>query len=223
MPLFDEVAGDGLFLLEEDRRLARRDEAARPQIIITTMARPKSSMRYCAGIEIRMPKICLQVRHPSLAQHLGAADQHHRGERDADLRAHAAEHDDREDGRRFDEGEALRADEALAHREERAGEAAEEGAEREGGELGVAGVDAERTAGDLVLAQRLPGAPDRQAAQAQRHEIGERARGTGSGRRGRSCGGSASIRGRRNRRNRPARRRSGRPKKLIFGIEAMPA
>ena len=73
----------------------------------------------------------------------------------------------------FDEGEALGADEALAHGEERAGEAAEHGAEREGGELGVGRVDAERAAGDLVLAQRLPGAPDRQAAQAQRDEIGQ--------------------------------------------------
>ena len=59
------------------------------------------------------------------------------------------------------------ADEALAGGEERAGEAAEHGAEREGGELGVGRVDAQRLAGDLVLAQRLPGPPDRQAAQAQ--------------------------------------------------------
>ncbi len=44
---------------------------------------------------------------------------------------------------------------------------------RERGELGVGGVDAERAAGDLVLAQRLPGAPDRQPAQPQRDEGGE--------------------------------------------------
>ena len=48
----------------------------------------------------------------------------------------------------------------------RAGEAAEHGADGKGGELGVGGVDAERAAGDLVLAQRLPGAADRQAPQA---------------------------------------------------------
>ena len=42
---------------------------------------------------------------------------------------------------------------------------AEQRADREGGELGVGGVDAERAAGDLVLAQRLPGAADRQAPQ----------------------------------------------------------
>ena len=58
------------------------------------------------------------------------------------------------------------ADEALPHGEERAGEAAEHGADGEGGELGVRGVDAERAAGDLVLAQGFPGPPDRQAAQA---------------------------------------------------------
>ena len=58
------------------------------------------------------------------------------------------------------------ADEALARREERAGEAAEAGADGERRELGVGGVDAERAAGDLVLAQRLPGAPDAAAAAA---------------------------------------------------------
>ena len=40
-------------------------------------------------------------------------------------------------------------------------------------ELGVGGVDAERPAGDLVLAQRLPGAPDRQTAQPHRDVGGE--------------------------------------------------
>ena len=64
-------------------------------------------------------------------------------------------------------------DEALARREERAGEAAEHRADGEGGELGRRGVDAERAAGDLVLAHRLPGAADRQAAQPERDEVGE--------------------------------------------------
>ena len=54
-----------------------------------------------------------------------------------------------------------------------AGEAAEHGAGGEGGELGGGGVDAERAAGDLVLAQRFPGAADRHAAQPDRHEGGE--------------------------------------------------
>ena len=73
----------------------------------------------------------------------------------------------------FDEGEALRADKPLTHGEERTGEAAEHRAERERRELGVGGVDAERAAGDLVLAKRLPGPADRQPAQPNRHEIGE--------------------------------------------------
>ena len=46
-------------------------------------------------------------------------------------------------------------------------------ADRERGELGVGGVDAERAAGDLVLAQRFPGAPDRQPAQPHGHVGGE--------------------------------------------------
>jgi len=46
-------------------------------------------------------------------------------------------------------------------------------AHREGGELGVGGVDAQRAAGDLVLAQRLPGPPDRQPPQPQRDEGGD--------------------------------------------------
>ena len=45
--------------------------------------------------------------------------------------------------------------------------------DREGGELGVGGVDAERAAGDLVLAQRFPGAADRQPAQPQGDEVGD--------------------------------------------------
>ncbi len=53
------------------------------------------------------------------------------------------------------------------------GQAAEHGADGEGGELGDGGVDAERAAGDLVLAQRFPGAADRQPPQFQRHEIGD--------------------------------------------------
>ena len=77
-------------------------------------------MRYCVEI----------------AEQLGAAEHHQGGERDAELAAHAAEHDDRQHQRAFDEGEDFRADEALARREERAGEAAERGADGERRELG---------------------------------------------------------------------------------------
>ena len=114
-----------------------------------------------------------RFQEAEVAQELRPADEHDGRDGDAELRAHAAEHDDRQDDRRFEEVEALGRDEALAHGEERAGEAAEHGADGEGGELGVGGVDAERAAGDLVLAQRLPGAPDRQLAQAHGDEVGE--------------------------------------------------
>ena len=127
------------------------------QTMISTMPTPKASMRYSANSRKNSGRPMSTMRR-----------QHH-----ADLAAHAAQHDDREDHRRFDEGEALRADEALAGGEERAGEAAEHRADGEGGELGVGRVDAERAAGDLVLAQRLPGAADRQLADAHGEEVGE--------------------------------------------------
>ena len=63
--------------------------------------------------------------------------------------------------------------EALPGGEEGAGEAAEHGADRKGRELGVGGVDAERPAGDLILAQGLPGAADRQPPQPDGHQIGD--------------------------------------------------
>ena len=44
---------------------------------------------------------------------------------------------------------------------------------REGRQLGVGRIDAERAAGDLVLAQRFPGAAERQAAQAQGEPVGQ--------------------------------------------------
>ena len=130
--------------------------------MISTMAKPKISMRYWVG-----SKVCAEdlLEEIEIAHDLGAADHDDGGDGDADLAAHAAQHHDREDGRRFQEGEGFRRDETLPRGEERAGEAGEHRAHREGGELGVGGVDAERTAGDLVLAQRLPGAPDRQAPQ----------------------------------------------------------
>ena len=97
----------------------------------------------------------------------------HRGDGNADLGAHAAEHDDGQDDGALQKREELRIDEALARAEERAGKTAEAGPDGERRELGVGGVDAERAAGDLVLAQRLPRAPDRQAAQAQGDPGGE--------------------------------------------------
>ena len=54
----------------------------------------------------------------------------------------------------------------FARRKERPGETREHRAHGKGSQLGVGGVDAERAAGDLVFAQRLPCAADRQPAQA---------------------------------------------------------
>ena len=228
--------------------------------IITTIARPNSRPRYCAGSNSgmantsnsasgspveraqrrrrgrpgRSPTCAASrrermtsergdadahrrdagpVRHDraqeiELAQQLEAADQEHRRQRDADLRAHAAEHDDGQNRRRLDEGEALGADEALPHGEEGAGQAAEEGAEREGGELGVGGVDAERAAGDFVLAQRLPGAADRQPAQPHGDEVGEQRQAEDDVVEEHLAVQRRDSRGGRRRRSRSARRRS---------------
>src|SRR5947208_1162706 len=73
----------------------------------------------------------------------------------------------------WDADEALGADEALARGEEGGGETREHGAAGEGRELGVGRVDAERATGGLVLAQRLPGAAQRQFANAQGEEVGD--------------------------------------------------
>ena len=54
-----------------------------------------------------------------------------------------------------------------------AGKAAEHRAGGECRELGGGGVDAERAAGDFVLAQRLPCAADRQPPQPDRHPVGQ--------------------------------------------------
>src|SRR3546814_7747251 len=72
-----------------------------------------------------------------LAEELRHADQQQRRQHDAELAAHAAEHDDGDDHRRFDEGETLGADEALAGGKERAAEATEHGADRKIGRAHV--------------------------------------------------------------------------------------
>ena len=57
--------------------------------------------------------------------------------------------------------------------EKRAGKACKHRPHGEGGQLGVGGIDAERAAGDLVLAQGFPGATHRQAPQADGDECCE--------------------------------------------------
>ncbi len=140
------------------------------QFIIATIAMPTISIRYWVGSN-SSPKNAFQ--EIEFAQQLRAADDRDSGERDAELRSAPAKNHDGEDGRAFDEGEARWRDETLAHREKRAGKATEHRAKREGGEFEFDRVEAERAAGDLIFAQRLPGAPDRQPAHAHGHEMGE--------------------------------------------------
>ena len=81
-----------------------RDSTTRPrgrQIIIATMATPKSSMRYWVEIAAESREDPDRCSRPG------------RGNATPIWRAHAAEHDDGQDQSRFDEGEAFRADEAL--------------------------------------------------------------------------------------------------------------
>ena len=73
----------------------------------------------------------------------------------------------------FDKCKTLGADEALPRRKKTAGKAAEHRADAKGGELDIGWVDAERATGDLILAQRFPGASDRQSAQAQGEQVGD--------------------------------------------------
>src|SRR6185295_6047702 len=63
--------------------------------------------------------------------------------------------------------------EPLPRGEKAAGEPAEHRTDRKSRELDVGRVDAERAAGELVLAQGFPGAPDRQFADAQSKEVGD--------------------------------------------------
>ena len=78
-----------------------------------------------------------------------------------------------EDEGGFEEVETLRADEALARREERAGKSSEHRAHRERRQFRVRGVNPQRATRDLVLAHRLPGAADRQPPHPQRHPVGD--------------------------------------------------
>ncbi|MEJ1975313.1 MAG: hypothetical protein WDN49_03835 [Acetobacteraceae bacterium] len=85
----------------------------------------------------------------------------------AELAAETAEHDDGQHDRGFDEGEAFRADEGLPRGEEAPAKPPNIAPMEKAVSLVTVDVDAEAAAGDLVLAQRLPGAAQGQAAQAQ--------------------------------------------------------
>ena len=88
--------------------------------------------------------------------------------------------------------------------------------------LVVGGVDAERAAGDLVLAQRLPGAADRQPAQPHRHPVGQQRQRQDQVEQEHDAMGRARIRCRRSRRSRLARRRAECRRSVGRGMPVMP-
>src|SRR6266702_1633209 len=94
---------DCLLVSKMERWLAGRDQAARPPD--HDQHHSESKHQHAVGLEF--------------AEQLEAAEHHQRRNRDADLRSHAAQHDDGEHQRRLTEGEGFRADEALPGREER--------------------------------------------------------------------------------------------------------
>ena len=128
--------------------------------IISTSARPKSSIRMTSGLDQHPAEQGLLHGLDRVAQDLGDERQQDGAEDHAVDVAHAAQHDHRQHHDRLDQHEALRADEALGRREDTAGNAAERSAHGERQQLHVPRVDAHRPGGDLVLADRLPGPAD---------------------------------------------------------------
>ena len=100
--------------------------------------------------------------------------QQHRAEHDAPDRAQAAEDDHRQHEDREAELELIGLHGGLVGTEERARHAAEGGAGGVGQQLGLDERHAHRRCGDLVLADRDPGAPEARVAQAEVHEQDER-------------------------------------------------
>ena len=86
------------------------------QIITSTIARPNKQHAVLRGFELGSEDAAQPIE---LAQDLGTADHRHRGDGDADLAAHATQHDDGEHNGAFHEGEGSRTNEALARGEER--------------------------------------------------------------------------------------------------------
>src|SRR5947209_5184060 len=145
---FDQRPGNGAALAERNRRRARRDKAARTPVHHHHHRDADDQHAVLRRIELLAEEALQKIE---LAQNLRAADDDSGGKRDAELRAAATEHDDRKNRRAFDESEARRRDETLAHGEESAGEAAEHRAERKGGEFEFHCIETERAAGDLVF------------------------------------------------------------------------
>ena len=139
-------------------RAGARTDGVRPDVkppgrstMTSTMRAPNTSMRYCAK------------SRPSSGAPTSTAAAAAMPKRPPPPSTTTGEHE-----RALGEGEALRRDEALVRGEEAAGETAQRRAGGEGAELDERGIEPHGGAGDLVLAQRLPGAADRQPAQARR-------------------------------------------------------
>ncbi len=95
------------------------------------------------------------------------------GQRHTELAAQATQNHDGQHRGGFDEGEALGADEGLSGGEECAGETAEHRADAERGQLGVADIDSQRPAGDLILPQSLPRSAQGHPAKAEGYPVGQ--------------------------------------------------
>ena len=91
-------------LLQDHRRLAGGDEAARAPHHHGHHAEAEDEEAVLVRVEALAEDVLAEFE---VAQELRPADERDGGDRDAELRAHAAEHDDREDDRRFEEVEAL--------------------------------------------------------------------------------------------------------------------
>src|SRR5579862_4942120 len=162
MAFFDQVGGNTLTLLQKHRRLAARDKSSRPPYHDQYHGEAEDEHAILGGIEGRAENPFKEIE---FAHDFGAADHDDRRYGDADLAAHAAQYHDRQDRGRFQERERFRRDKTLSRGEKRAGKAGEHRAHGKCGELGIGGVDAERAAGNFVLAERFPGAADRQPPQ----------------------------------------------------------
>ncbi len=109
-----------------------------------------------------------EQQHPvfgETAQQLRRHRQHEGRQHHAEGGAHAAQHHDRQDQRRLEEGERGRVDEALIGGEKYPRQPGGGGAQHKRRQLHQHVIEPERAAGYLILAQRLPGAADRHARQ----------------------------------------------------------
>src|SRR6478736_5749950 len=156
---FDQRRGNAAALPKRNRRRTRRDKAAWAPVHHHDHGDTYDQHAVLGRIEVLTKNSLQKIK---LAQNLRATDDDGGGERD-----------DGENRRALDEGEARWRDESLAHCKESAGKAAEHRAKREGGEFQFHRIETERAAGNLVFAQSLPGAADRQPPQPHGDEIGQ--------------------------------------------------